>query len=215
MITINLNKEVVVTLKWVMKALSKTGDRPVLEYISVEPGCFVATNCFVLNVAPIPDALVEYAGKLIKPIKTLSPGPNLFEVDEESTFPNWPVCFPNTNREGWVWVDPKELVKITPGTEAMQLSTFGPNQPVIAQGDHGFSLIMPYLAKGQRPMTWNRPPIMTNAWYTDEGLAVRADARILDEDYESVTVRLHDRAELVLRGEYRDSYLEWRNSRES
>jgi hypothetical protein len=162
-VTINLTKEEALLVKWVMKAASTDDSRPTLCYMNVEDDYLVATNGFVLSAVPTPVSLRPHIGKHMRPIKAPGAGLNLFEVDEDGSYPNWRAMMPDEAVAADRIVSGRELARLLPlngmGSGYMSIR-YHDNEgaPITISAPHGFSVIMPVsTGKGYKD-EWQTPP---------------------------------------------------------
>ena len=142
------DKEQAKTLKWLHSGCSKDQARQVLTGIEVQSKYTYSTDGFRLMRIETPEYLVEYEGKVIKPLNTLPANPQVIEWEEvDGTFPDCEQVIETDKPEYFSFAVNKKLladaIKTMPGDDMITLSFTGNKEPVRITTDDALLLIMP------------------------------------------------------------------------
>lgn len=154
-VIIELDGEEAALVKWVMQAATTNEDLPLLQYLFVDGDVLAATNGWLVNAAPRPNAFDEHIGKALRPVRTPTNGPNIFEVFTDfDRFPDWRTSVhPPTETTQSILIDAAMLEKAFAAHKKQQ-STYielilhrpyddGDDVIMHVRTPHGFSGVMP------------------------------------------------------------------------
>ncbi len=132
-------------IRWLHDGTSKAG-RPALEGLNVENGITVTANGFELRIAPTPESLKEFDGKLVRLDKAPRAGGDVVKVDliTDGTFPDWRGVIPTSEPVLKIGINAGWLAALLSGMgKIVELTFYGPTQPIVIKSEDKYALLMP------------------------------------------------------------------------
>ncbi len=168
---IEVQKKDAAAIRWLYDGINKDGGRPVMQGLCVEDDITVAANGYQLRIAPTPESLKEFDGKLVRLDKAPRAGGDVVKTSliDEDKFPEWREIIPTGKPAFQIGVNAGWLANLIMGMgETVELIFYSPTQPIIIKSDDKYAVLMPTYTKDVERFDPINPPELKESNQNDK-----------------------------------------------
>ena len=161
---IEVQKQDTAAIRWLHGGTSKSDSRPVLQGLCVEGDITVVADGWQLRIAPTPEPLKEFDGKLVRLDKLPRAGGDVVKTYlEDGQFPDWRQVIPTGEPTFRIAVNAEllaGLVKDMGNTDqVVELIFYDKTKPIIFKSVEMYAVLMPmHLADDSKLFDPINPP---------------------------------------------------------
>ncbi len=158
---IEVQKQDAAAIRWLHGGTSQDDTRPVLQGLCVEGDITVVADGFQLRIAPTPEPLKEFDGKLVRLDKLPRASGDVVKTHlvDEGEFPDWRGIIPTSKPAFQIGVNAGWLAEIIKDMgETVEFTFYSDTQPIIIKSDDKYAVLMPVFTKDVERFDPINPP---------------------------------------------------------